>query len=52
MSKGTQFQLYLALRLADYEEFAAARPSVPFIADDITETFDELRSEEVFRLFG
>lgn len=52
MSKGTQFQLYLALRLAGYEEFAKARPSVPFIADDIMETFDEPRSQEVFRLFG
>ncbi len=52
MSKGTQFQLYLALRLAGYEEFASARPSVPFVADDIMETFDEPRSEEVFRLFG
>ena len=52
MSKGTQFQLYLALRLAGYEEFATARPLVPFIADDIMETFDEPRSEEVFRLFG
>lgn len=52
MSKGTQFQLYLALRLAGYEEFATARPSVPFIADDIMETFDEPRSEEVLRLFG
>jgi uncharacterized protein YhaN len=52
MSKGTQFQLYLALRLAGYEEFAAARPSVPFVADDIMETFDEPRSEEVFRLFA
>lgn len=52
MSKGTRFQLYLALRLAGYEEFATARPSVPFIADDIMETFDEPRSEEVFRLFG
>ena len=52
MSKGTQFQLYLALRLAGYEEFAMARPSVPFIADDIMETFDEPRSEEVFRLLG
>ncbi|GGA48873.1 ATP-binding protein [Pelagibacterium lentulum] len=51
MSKGTRFQLYLALRLAGYEEFANARPSVPFIADDIMETFDEPRSEEVFRLF-
>lgn len=52
MSTGTQFQLYLALRLAGYREFALARPSVPFIADDIMETFDEPRSEEVFRLFA
>ncbi|MCA1968773.1 MAG: hypothetical protein LDL42_06555, partial [Rhizobium sp.] len=52
MSKGTRFQLYLALRLAGYEEFAASRPAVPFIADDIMETFDEPRSEEVLRLFG
>lgn len=52
MSTGTRYQLYLALRLAGYEEFAAVRPSVPFVADDIMETFDELRSEEVLRLFG
>jgi uncharacterized protein YhaN len=52
MSTGTRYQLYLALRLAGYEEFAAVRPSVPFVADDIMETFDELRSEEVFKLFG
>ncbi len=52
MSKGTRFQLYLALRLAGYAEFAAVRPTVPFIADDIMETFDEPRSHEVFRLFG
>ncbi|MBT9371822.1 AAA family ATPase [Rhizobium sp. CSW-27] len=52
MSTGTRYQLYLALRLAGYEELAAVRPPVPFIADDIMETFDELRSEEVFRLFG
>ncbi|MBB2671885.1 UNVERIFIED_ORG: uncharacterized protein YhaN [Rhizobium esperanzae] len=52
MSTGTQFQLYLALRLAGYEEFAALRPPVPFIADDIMESFDNPRSEEVFRLLG
>ncbi len=52
MSTGTRYQLYLALRLAGYEELAALRPPVPFIADDIMETFDEPRSEEVFRLFG
>lgn len=27
-------------------------PSVPFIADDIMETFDHVLSEEVFKLFG
>ena len=52
MSKGTRFQLYLALRLAGYAEFAATRPSVPFIADDIMETFDEPRSEQVLGQFG
>ncbi|CAH2402303.1 ATP-binding protein [Mesorhizobium escarrei] len=52
LSKGARFQLYLALRLAGYFEFAQFRPSVPFIADDIMETFDHVRSEEVFRLFG
>ena len=52
LSKGARFQLYLALRLAGYYEFAKLRPSVPFIADDIMETFDHLRSEEVFRLFS
>lgn len=52
MSKGTRFQLYLALRLAGYAEFAATRQPVPFLADDIMETFDEPRTEEVFALFG
>ncbi|MES0002503.1 AAA family ATPase [Mesorhizobium sp. M0051] len=52
LSKGAQFQLYLALRLAGYYEFAKLRPSVPFIADDIMETFDHVRSEEVFKLFA
>ncbi|KQT68899.1 MULTISPECIES: AAA family ATPase [unclassified Aureimonas] len=52
MSKGTRFQLYLALRLAGYEEFARARRPVPFLADDIMETFDEPRSEEVLRLLS
>ncbi|MBE1206229.1 ATP-binding protein [Aminobacter carboxidus] len=52
LSKGARFQLYLSLRLAGYYEFAQLRPSVPFVADDIMETFDHVRSEEVFRLFG
>ena len=52
LSKGTRFQLYLALRVAGYHEFVSARRPVPFIADDIMETFDDDRSEEAFRLFA
>ena len=52
LSKGTRFQLYLALRVAGYYEFARSRRPVPFIADDIMETFDDFRAEEAFRLFA
>lgn len=52
LSRGTRFQLYLALRVAGYLEFAKARPSVPFVADDIMESFDDFRAEEALKLFG
>ena len=52
LSKGTRFQLYLALRVAGYHEFVQSRQPVPFIADDIMETFDDFRAEEAFRLFA
>ena len=52
LSNGTRFQLYLALRVAGYHEFARFRRPVPFIADDIMETFDDFRAEEAFRLFA
>ncbi|QEL26907.1 AAA family ATPase (plasmid) [Bosea sp. F3-2] len=52
MSTGARAQLYLALRIAGYHEFAKTRPSLPFIADDILETFDDFRSEEACRLFS
>ena len=51
LSKGTRFQLYVALPAAGYQEFAKLRPPVPFIADDIMETFDDVRAEETLRLF-
>ncbi len=51
LSKGTRFQLYLALRAAGYREFAKLRPPVPFVADDIMETFDDFRAEETLRVF-
>ena len=52
LSKGTQFQLYLALRVAGYHEFATSHRPVPFLADDIMETFDDFRAEEAFGLFA
>jgi uncharacterized protein YhaN len=52
LSKGTRFQLYLALRAAGYQEFAKIRPPVPFIADDIMETFDDFRAEETLKMLG
>jgi uncharacterized protein YhaN len=52
LSKGTRFQLYLALRAAGYREFAKVRPPVPFVADDIMETFDDFRAEETLKLLG
>jgi uncharacterized protein YhaN len=52
LSKGTRFQLYLALRIAGFHELAQSRPAVPFIADDIMETFDDDRAAAAFRLLG
>jgi len=52
LSKGARFQLYLALRVAGYHEFVTSRGSVPFLADDIMETFDDFRAEEAFKLFA
>ncbi len=40
------------MRAAGYSEYARQRSPVPFIADDIMETFDDFRAEEAFRLFG
>jgi uncharacterized protein YhaN len=44
MSKGTRFQLYLALRAAAYEQMTANGVVLPFFCDDIFETFDEDRT--------
>lgn len=52
LSKGTRFQLYLALRVAGYHEYAQSHSPVPFIADDIMETFDDDRAAEAFTLLA
>ena len=52
MSRGTRFQLYLALRIAGHAEFAKSRETLPFFADDILEPFDDDRSAETFKLLA
>lgn len=52
MSRGTTFQLYLALRIAGHAEFAKSRKALPFFADDILEPFDDDRSAETFKLLA
>ena len=50
MSKGTRFQLYLALRAAAYEQLATQGVCLPFFCDDIFETFDEERTQSACRV--
>lgn len=52
LSDGTRAQLYLALRVAGYHEFARNNGPVPFIADDIMESFDDDRTAEAFSLLA
>jgi len=44
LSEGTSDQLYLALRIAALEDYAAATTPLPFIADDVLQTFDDPRT--------
>lgn len=52
LSTGTRAQLYLALRVAGYLELARSQPMVPFVADDIMESFDDTRAAAAFRVLG
>jgi len=52
LSDGTRAQLYLALRIAGYHEFVRNNGPVPFIADDIMESFDDDRAAEAFGLLA
>ena len=46
------FQLYLALRATGYRPFVAQHGPVPFVTDEIMETFDNGRVEERLRVLG
>jgi uncharacterized protein YhaN len=41
LSEGTRDQLFLALRLVMLEDYASKAPALPFIADDLLQTFDD-----------
>jgi uncharacterized protein YhaN len=44
LSEGSRDQLFLALRLAAIEEHVATAPPLPFLGDDILQTFDDDRA--------
>ncbi len=46
MSEGTQFQLYLSLRLAYLDEYAQKAEPMPFIGDDLLASFDDERTRK------
>ncbi|PZQ47527.1 MAG: hypothetical protein DI556_16900 [Rhodovulum sulfidophilum] len=52
MSTGTQGQLYLALRVAGHAAFVAEHGPLPFVTDDIHETFDDDRARAALELTG
>jgi len=52
LSTGTRYQLYLALRAAAHADYTRARTPLPFVADDIMESFDDERSAAAFSVLG
>jgi uncharacterized protein YhaN len=52
LSEGTRDQLYLALRLAAIESYAARTEPLPFIADDLLVNFDDRRARAALRVLG
>lgn len=50
MSTGTRGQLYLALRVAGHADFTTRFGPLPFLTDDILETFDDSRAAAALAL--
>lgn len=50
MSFGTRGQLYLALRVAGHADFIRRFGPLPFVTDDILETFDDTRARAALTL--
>jgi uncharacterized protein YhaN len=49
LSEGTRDQLFLALRLIAIEDHAATATPLPFLGDDILQSFDDGRAAAAFR---
>jgi uncharacterized protein YhaN len=52
LSEGTRDQLYLALRVAAVEAYAAQAEPLPFIADDLLVNFDDRRADAALALLS
>lgn len=52
MSDGTVDQLHLALRLAYLADYCGSNEPVPFIADDLFQTFDDARTAAAIEVLG
>ena len=52
LSEGARDQLYLALRLAYVEDYAARAEPAPFIADDLFSSFDDARTAHGLRVLA
>jgi uncharacterized protein YhaN len=49
LSEGSRDQLFLALRLVALQDYAGVNPALPFIADDLLQTFDDQRAVAALR---
>jgi uncharacterized protein YhaN len=49
LSEGTRDQLFLALRIVALEGYVRGNPALPFIADDVLQTFDDGRAMAALR---
>jgi uncharacterized protein YhaN len=52
LSEGTRDQLFLALRVAAIEDHLTSAEPLPFIGDDILQTFDDDRALAALRVLG
>jgi len=52
LSEGTRDQLYLALRMVALRDHCASATALPFIADDILQTFDDERARATLVALG